>query len=123
MIKGLEYFKRHFAPYSDKYTLIGGTACTLLMEDAGLEFRATKDLDIVLHIEALDAEFVSVFWAFIKEGKYQNRQRNSGKEIFYRFSSPGYQEFPTSLELFSRVHNALQMKEAYSHPSQSMKRF
>jgi phosphohistidine phosphatase SixA len=29
---------------------MGGTAATLAMEEAGLEFRATKDLDIVLHI-------------------------------------------------------------------------
>ena len=37
--------------------LIGGTAATLAMEDAGLDFRATKDLDIVLHIAALNAAF------------------------------------------------------------------
>jgi hypothetical protein len=30
------------------------------MEEAGLEFRATKDLDIVLHIEALNAEFATL---------------------------------------------------------------
>jgi hypothetical protein len=39
--------------YGDQYVLIGGTAATLAMEEAGLEFRATKDLDIVLYIEAL----------------------------------------------------------------------
>lgn len=38
-----------------RYVLIGGTASNLAMEDAGLAFRATKDLDVVWHIEAFDA--------------------------------------------------------------------
>jgi hypothetical protein len=58
MIKGLECFTEYFRRYADQYVLIGGTACTLLMEEAGLEFRATKDVDIVLGIEALDRAFV-----------------------------------------------------------------
>jgi hypothetical protein len=32
--------------------LIGGTACIVIMQEAGLDFRATKDLDIVLYVEA-----------------------------------------------------------------------
>jgi hypothetical protein len=50
VVKGLDVFQNHFARYADQYVLIGGTAATLAMEEAGLEFRATKDLDIVLHI-------------------------------------------------------------------------
>jgi hypothetical protein len=73
MVKGLELFASHFASYSNQYVLIGGTACSLVMEDAGLDFRATKDLDIVLYIEALDAQFVNALWQFIKNGGYQNR--------------------------------------------------
>ncbi len=111
MVKGLHYFKRHFVSYSDRYVLIGGTACTLIMEEVGLDFRATKDLDIVLYVEALDAQFVSAFWEFIKEGGYQNHQKSTGKEIFYRFSSPSNREFPAMLELFSRVPDTMQLKE------------
>ncbi len=48
--------------------LIGGTACMLVMEEAGIPFRATKDLDIVLYVEALNKEFVSAFWKFVKAG-------------------------------------------------------
>jgi len=73
------------------------------MEDVGLEFRATKDLDIVLHVEALDEDFVSAFWRFIDQGGYQNRQRSTGKDLFYRFHSPRNQTFPTMIELFSRI--------------------
>lgn len=57
MVRGLDIFRRHFEAFADRYVLIGGTAATIAMADAGLEFRATKDLDIVLVVEALDAEF------------------------------------------------------------------
>ena len=68
MVKGLELFRRHFAGFSDQYVLIGGTAATLTMEGAGLEFRATKDLDIVLHVEALTSAFGTAFWRFVDQG-------------------------------------------------------
>jgi formylmethanofuran dehydrogenase subunit E len=58
MVKGIDQFKAHFAGFADRYILIGGAACYLAMEEAGLDFRATKDLDIVLRVEALDSEFV-----------------------------------------------------------------
>jgi hypothetical protein len=48
MVNGLEHFRKYFAPYVDQYVLIGGTACTVIMQEAWLDFRATKDLDIVL---------------------------------------------------------------------------
>jgi len=46
MPKGIELFREKFANHTDKYVLIGGTACELAMQEADLEFRATKDLDI-----------------------------------------------------------------------------
>lgn len=107
MIKGLEYFKNHFSSLTDHYVLIGGSACTLIMEEAGLDFRATKDLDIVLYVEALTPEFAKAFWQFIKNGGYQNRQQSTGKQVFYRFSSPNTPDFPVMLELFSRVPDSV----------------
>src|SRR6266403_1282114 len=53
VVKGLDVFQNHFARYADQYVLIGGTAATLAMEEAGLEFRATKDLDIVLQLSQM----------------------------------------------------------------------
>ena len=41
MVTGLESFRRWFAEYTDQYTIIGGTACDLLMSEDGLDFRAT----------------------------------------------------------------------------------
>ena len=81
MVKGLELFREHFAGLGDQYVLIGGTAATLAMDQAGLEFRATKDLDIVLHIEALTPAFGTAFWAFVEKGGYEIRQASDTGSI------------------------------------------
>jgi hypothetical protein len=104
MVKGLDLFRQFFAAHADQYVLIGGTAATLAMEAAGLPFRATKDLDVVLHIEALDAKFGESIWNFIEAGKYEIRQASAtGKPIFYRFQRPADENYPAMLELFSRA--------------------
>lgn len=41
MVRGLDIFREWFAAYADQYVLIGGTAASLTMEEAGLAFRAT----------------------------------------------------------------------------------
>lgn len=109
MVNGLEQFRKHFAPYVDQYVLIGGTACTVIMQEAGLDFRATKDLDIVLYVEALHENFVRAFWQFVDEGGYKNKQHSTSKEIFYRFSSPSSRDYPAMLELFSRIPDSVKL--------------
>lgn len=111
MVRGLDRFRDCFNTYNDRYVLIGGAACSLAMEDAGLAFRATKDLDIVLCVEALDTAFVKVFWDFIKAGGYKNRQQSTGKKLFYRFHSPEDEAYPVMLELFSRSPDTLDLGE------------
>jgi hypothetical protein len=82
-------FREHFAALSEQYVLIGGTAATLAMAEAGLDFRATKDLDIVLHIEALSPNFGTAFWTFVEHGGYEIRQASdTGKPVLYRFKNP-----------------------------------
>ncbi|MBR6061049.1 MAG: hypothetical protein IKP67_03140 [Spirochaetales bacterium] len=46
MVAGLERFIEKFKDYTDCYTIIGGTACDILMSDVGVAFRATKDIDM-----------------------------------------------------------------------------
>lgn len=77
------------------------------MEEVGLDFRATKYLDIVILVEALDAAFGERFWAFVEAGGYQQRERSSGEKEFYRFQKPGNGDFPAMLELFSRAPDAI----------------
>jgi hypothetical protein len=102
MVQGLEYFKEFFQGFEDRYTLIGGVACHLSMAEVGLEFRATKDLDIVLCAEALDKDFVQRFWNFVKEGEYEHQEKSTGDKQFYRFVKPKNDKYPHMLELFSR---------------------
>lgn len=82
--------------------IIGGTACSIILGLEESEFRATKDLDIVLLLECLDNEFVERFTSFIEKGGYQHKNRNSGKEQFYRFQDPKDLSFPSMIELFCR---------------------
>lgn len=102
-MRGIDKFRESFVGREDEYVLIGGGACDLLFGEAGQDFRATKDLDLVLLVEALTPEFGRVFWDFVREGGYENRQKSSGKPQFYRFSKPKDPAFPAMLELFART--------------------
>ncbi len=101
MVSGLERFRDHFRERVHQYALIGGSACDLLMEQVGLEFRATRDLDIVLIAESLDPGFARAFWQFIREGQYEVAQSAEGKATFYRFVSPRSPGYPSMLEILS----------------------
>lgn len=107
MVKGLDVFRDHFKDFQSSYVLIGGVACYLVMEEAGVDFRATKDLDIVLCAEVLDSVFIAHFWEFIKAGGYQHQQKSTGDKQFYRFDKPATDGYPFMLELFSRVPDQL----------------
>ncbi len=109
MVKGLELFRDHFSAFSDRYVLIGGTACDLILNEAGVEFRVTKDLDIVLCLETIDAEFARKFWTFVKAGGYEAQETSEGDKRFYRFKKPTNGGYPTMLELFCRVPDALKI--------------
>ena len=111
MVKGLGLFKEHFAAFNEQYVLIGGTACSILLEEADLEFRATKDLDIVLCIEALNADFVKAFWEFVRAGQYAVQQKSTGEKQFYRFKKPEDSRYPFMLELFSRKPDLLSIAD------------
>lgn len=111
MVKGLEIFREHFRDYADRYVLIGGAACDIAMTGAGLAFRATKDLDILLYVEALDAAFVGAFWEFVRAGGYEVQEKSTGEKQFYRFQKPTNPDYPFVLELFSRQPDVLQAPE------------
>lgn len=102
MVKGLETFRNYFKGYEDQYVLIGGTACDIIFESNDTSFRSTRDLDIVLIVEALTPEFGLRLWSFIQEGKYRNKATNGEKPQFYRFDKPENDSFPKMIELFCR---------------------
>ena len=113
-IRGLDVFGAAFSAYREQFVLIGGVASWLTMDEAGQPFRATKDLDIVLVIEALNSEFVSAFWGFVRDGGYKLRQIGDidGKRpVFYRFQNPENEAYPAQLELFSRSPDGIDHPE------------
>ena len=84
MVKGIEIFQEYFKEYTDQYVLIGGAACSVSFEEQEINFgRTTKDLDIVLIVEARTKEFG-------------------------RFDKPEDERFPKMIELFSRTNYMLQ---------------
>lgn len=116
MVRGIEKFKEYFEAFDGNYVIIGGTACEIHEENNAITPRATKDMDIILIVEALSHEFVERFWQFIKAGNYG--QRNKGTEAsassrheYYRFKQPEDDSFPYQIELFSRRLDAFKLPE------------
>ena len=102
MVRGIEIFKKYFSKYMGQYVFIGGTACDIILGRMGVDFRTTKDLDVVLLIEALDESFVAEFIQFVEEGGYQHVKKDTSDNQFYRFEKPTKSQFPYMIELFSR---------------------
>ena len=90
MVTGIERWKEYFSEYKDKYVLIGGAACNLLEEELDMNPRATKDLDLILVVEALTPDFGLRLWDFIKSANYADRYKgeNKFKHEYYRFKNP-----------------------------------
>ena len=101
MVNGIESFREKFRNYADCYTVIGGAACDILMTEADFNFRATKDIDMIVLLEDRYQTFARIFWEYIKEGGYTCGWKNSTDVHFYRFTEPkpGY---PMQIEIFSR---------------------
>lgn len=111
MVRGLDLFRERFRDFEGAFILIGGAACDEWFSSQGLTFRVTKDLDLVLIIEVVDASFVVALRAFIAEGKYEIRQRGGETPVLYRFAKPERAEFPFLLELFSRKPDGLDLAD------------
>ena len=111
MVLGIERFKEWFRGYEDHYAIIGGTACDLLMAEEGLDFRGTKDIDLVLIVEAISPEFSRRFWEFVRNAGYKHRNKSTGQPQFYRFSHPTEAGYPFMIELFSRRVDAIVLPE------------
>ena len=108
MVRGIDVFRKHFKGFENRYVLIGGAACDILFAKNNSQFRATRDLDVVLIVEALTPEFGEKFWEFVQDGQYRNKVTSGGRPQFYRFDKPENGEYPKMLELFARNDCSLQ---------------
>ncbi len=99
----LDSFKKALSGFEDCYTVIGGTACQVIIDDRGGTFRATHDLDVVVLVDAQGFErFGEAFWGFIREGGYEAAKGSGGEMCFYRFKNPARSDCPKMIELFGK---------------------
>ena len=111
MVKGIEKFREAFSAFADNYVIIGGTACDAILSKTLIEPRATVDIDMILVVEKMTAEFGNAFWQFVKDGQYENGKRKRGEKKtpayeVYRFDN-GKAGFPVKIELLSRHSDLL----------------
>ena len=111
MVRGLEKFQEYFKGFIGNYVVIGGTACDIAISEAGLRPRATKDIDIILIVEALSTEFIYKFWEFVEAGNYVIKEKGEKDRRYYRFNKPSLDEYPYQVEIFSKNPDILDLKE------------
>ena len=105
-MEGLEKFREAFETYSENYVIIGGTACDIAMTGTAVRPRATHDIDMIVIVEKMTADFAEHFWQFVREGGYrpEKRKQSEGeapKYELYRFVN-GKPDYPEMIELLSR---------------------
>jgi hypothetical protein len=110
MIKGLDHFTDHFVGNADDFVVIGGVAAHEIMGTAGLEFRATKDIDLVI-IARPAVAFCQKLVAYIEAGQYEVRQSKEGRPAYYRFLKPKQSGYPIQIEIFSRRPDDLTLRD------------
>lgn len=101
-IKGLDRFAEHFKDFTENYIIVGGTACSLVLGDVGIPFRATKDIDMIITVEEISHEFGEKFLGFIKAGQYNVYKNKSGVSQYFRFQALKMDGYPSMIELFAR---------------------
>lgn len=69
-VYGLERFSEYMEGFEDCYAIIGGTACDIILSDADLDFRATKDIDVILLVESRLPEAAAAVWRLVRDGCY-----------------------------------------------------
>ncbi|MFV8258262.1 hypothetical protein ACNQKP_10660 [Bdellovibrio bacteriovorus] len=98
---GFDHFCSYMAGLEDQFVIIGGSAASVLMEEQELEFRPTKDIDLVI-LTNTSGELNARISAYVKAGEYSVKEATEGSPRYYRFSSPVGAEYPKIVEVFAR---------------------
>lgn len=108
-VHGLGHFTVAFKEYADGFVIIGGTAASEFMRDSSLEFRATKDIDLVI-LATSARRLANLIVEYVKEGGYEVREATEGEPRYYRFTKPKQPEFPAQIEIFSRNSESITLE-------------
>lgn len=87
-VKGLDKFKEYSS--KDNYVIIGDTACSVIMRNADMKPRATKDIDMILIVEQMTPEFASdtkeiLYFRFKNFQKNNNSYPDNPLQLTYYF--------------------------------------
>lgn len=106
-VYGLARLREYLIGLEGCYAVIGGTACDILLRDADMGFRATKDIDLILIVEDCLPEVGRAIWNMVRDGGYECGWKSSDKAHFYRFTQPNAEGFPSMIELFGKAPDFL----------------
>lgn len=98
---GFDHFCNYMTGLEDQFVIIGGSAASVLMEENELEFRPTKDIDLVILTNS-SGDLNSRIASYVKAGEYSVREATEGLPRYYRFSNPVGVAYPKILEVFAR---------------------
>ncbi len=106
---GFDHFCTYLNGLEKHYVIIGGGAAAILLEDEGLEFRSTRDVDLVVlgRSDDLNTRILS----YVQEGEYKIKEATEGTPRFYRFREPNKKECPGLIEIFARNELRLELAE------------
>lgn len=107
---GFDHFCSYMLGFEDQFVIIGGSAASVLMEEQELEFRPTKDIDLVI-LTNTSGELNSRISDYVKAGAYSVKEATEGSPKYYRFSSPVGGEYPKVLEIFARNESEIVLDE------------
>lgn len=102
MVDGLDKLREAFAGLSHEYAVIGGCACDLILSDDGIEFRNTRDVDMVVCISGEGEAFIRALRGLLNDGGYKvwhDKERNPN---FFRFVNEQNLAYPWMIELFTK---------------------
>ena len=106
---GFDHFCSYLKGLEAHYVIIGGGAASILMDDDGLEFRATKDVDLV--VIARSKELNERILAYVKDGEYDQKESTDKLPRYYRFQKPKKADCPKMIEIFARNELGLELEE------------
>ena len=109
-IQGLNHFAEYFSDVNEMFVIVGGAASTILMDNVGLDFRPTKDIDLVI-IANPSFPFTTKLKRYIKEAGYEIQEKADGTPTFYRFRKPKSADYPVQIEIFSNNIDNLQLAD------------
>jgi hypothetical protein len=106
---GFDHFCGYLSGLEDQYVLIGGGAAAILMDEGGLDFRATKDVDLVVltRSDSLSQRLL----AYVNEGGYKSIEATEKQPRYYRFQKPENKNCPSIIEIFARNELGLELKQ------------